>query len=81
MKSIKLISLILLSILVLIYCKNDRPLIAVLSQDSHKKSGQSYLVASYVKYLESAGARVVCKVFYNLFDLDSYEFQFRHRFL
>ncbi|XP_042255871.1 gamma-glutamyl hydrolase [Thunnus thynnus] len=41
--------------------KNDRPIIGVLTQEvySPKPHQTSYIAASYVKYLESAGARVV----------------------
>ncbi|XP_069710258.1 gamma-glutamyl hydrolase isoform X3 [Phaenicophaeus curvirostris] len=42
---------------------NDRPIIGVLSQEWHFEKfhafGSSYIAASYVKFLESAGARVV----------------------
>ncbi|GAA6107997.1 zgc:171566 [Tachysurus ichikawai] len=42
---------------------NYRPVIGVLSQENlesdHHAKGSSYIAASYVKYLESAGARVV----------------------
>lgn len=38
---------------------NERPIIAVLTQRYPKLSNQSCLAASYVKFLESAGARVV----------------------
>ena len=40
---------------------NNRPIIAVLAQKEHKElpPNQSYIAASYVKYLESSGARVV----------------------
>ena len=38
---------------------NNRPTIAVLAQRYPRDSNQSYIAASYVKYLESAGARVV----------------------
>ena len=38
---------------------NDRPIIAVLAQATEAFEGYSYIAASYVKYLESAGARVV----------------------
>ncbi len=38
---------------------NVRPTIGVLSQE-YKDQHHSYIAASYVKYLESAGARVVC---------------------
>ncbi|XP_067836270.1 gamma-glutamyl hydrolase [Heptranchias perlo] len=41
---------------------NERPIIGVLAQKTFgafKKFGNSYIAASYVKYLESAGARVV----------------------
>ncbi|KAM9827315.1 LOW QUALITY PROTEIN: gamma-glutamyl hydrolase-like [Neosynchiropus ocellatus] len=37
--------------------RNDRPIIGILAQDVFKP--KPYLAASYVKYLESAGARVV----------------------
>uniref|UniRef100_A0A8D0L701 folate gamma-glutamyl hydrolase n=1 Tax=Sphenodon punctatus TaxID=8508 RepID=A0A8D0L701_SPHPU len=43
--------------------KNDRPILGVLAQESKynkfQKFGSSYIAASYVKFLESAGARVV----------------------
>ncbi|XP_037613077.1 gamma-glutamyl hydrolase-like isoform X2 [Sebastes umbrosus] len=41
--------------------RNDRPIIGVLSQDIRNPKGNqiSYIAASYVKTLESAGARVV----------------------
>ncbi len=35
------------------------PVIGVLTQNSFGHYGQSYIAASYVKFLESAGARVV----------------------
>ncbi|KAH0617676.1 hypothetical protein JD844_016155 [Phrynosoma platyrhinos] len=42
---------------------NDRPIIGILSQETNfktfQKFGKSYIAASYVKFLESAGARVV----------------------
>jgi gamma-glutamyl hydrolase len=42
---------------------NDRPIIAVMAQstkgESFEKFGQSYIAASYIKFLESSGARVV----------------------
>ena len=62
MKSIHLISLILVLSLHSISGQTNRTLIAVLSQESVKNNGQSYIAASYVKYLESAGARVVCSL-------------------
>ena len=41
---------------------NDRPIIGVMSQTTHgelAKFGPSYIAASYIKFLESSGARVV----------------------
>ncbi|PIK45365.1 hypothetical protein BSL78_17786 [Apostichopus japonicus] len=41
---------------------NDRPIVGILSQESVeslKKFGPTYIPASYVKFIESAGARVV----------------------
>ena len=38
---------------------NNRPIIAVLGQDAPPDYDRSYIAASYVKYLESSGARVV----------------------
>ena len=42
---------------------NNRPIIAVMAQstkgESFEKFGQSYIAASYIKFLESSGARVV----------------------
>ncbi|XP_056095281.1 gamma-glutamyl hydrolase-like [Rhinichthys klamathensis goyatoka] len=44
-------------------CDNNRPIIGILSQekleDDPHAQGSSYIAASYVKHLESAGARVV----------------------
>ena len=60
MKSFLMISIVLITNFGQIFGIN-RVLIAVLSQDKEdSSSGQSYIVASHVKYLESAGARVVC---------------------
>jgi gamma-glutamyl hydrolase len=45
-----------------VICERDRPVVGVLTQQSlHsiEKWGNSYIAASYVKYLEAAGARVV----------------------
>lgn len=42
---------------------NSRPIIGILTQPG-PQSNQQYIAASYVKYLESAGARVV-PIFYN----------------
>lgn len=41
--------------------QNDRPIIGILTQPTYtlQKYGPNYIAASYVKYLESAGARVV----------------------
>ena len=38
---------------------NDRPIVAVLAEATKAFEGYSYIAASYIKYLESAGARVV----------------------
>lgn len=38
---------------------NTRPLIAILAQKYPKTSNQSYISANYVKFIESAGTRVV----------------------
>ncbi|XP_015711231.1 LOW QUALITY PROTEIN: gamma-glutamyl hydrolase [Coturnix japonica] len=42
---------------------NERPIVGILSQECHfdafHKYGSSYIAASYVKFLESAGARIV----------------------
>ena len=38
---------------------NNRPIIAILAQDAPPYYNRSYIAASYVKYLESSGARVV----------------------
>lgn len=47
--------------------RNDRPIIAILSQPTHYRSPsgkkQSYIAASYVKFLESAGAQVIPLLF------------------
>ncbi|XP_060099693.1 gamma-glutamyl hydrolase [Heteronotia binoei] len=43
--------------------RNDRPILGILAQEtdfkSFQKLGSSYIAASYVKFIESAGARVV----------------------
>ena len=39
--------------------KTDRPVIGILSQQYQDNSLEVYIAASYVKFLESAGARVV----------------------
>ncbi|XP_068860950.1 gamma-glutamyl hydrolase [Aphelocoma coerulescens] len=43
--------------------RNDRPIIGILSQECHfdeyQRFGRSYIAASYVKFVESAGARAV----------------------
>ena len=38
---------------------NNRPIIAILAQDAPPDYKRSYIAASYVKYLEASGARVV----------------------
>lgn len=43
---------------------NLRPIVGILSQPSHSDPNQQYIIASYVKWMESAGARVV-PVLYN----------------
>ena len=51
---------------------NNRPIIGVLSQEEWKNNqstGNSYIAASYVKFLESAGARVVSSMLFNLIEL------------
>lgn len=40
--------------------RNDRPIIGILSQpDDPAPDGESYIAASYVKWVESAGGRVI----------------------
>jgi len=54
-------------ILVGSYAVNDRPIVGVLTQPTDgnlTEFGDSYIAASYVKYVESAGARVV-PIFHN----------------
>jgi len=43
---------------------NDRPIIGILSQPTNGENGSSYIAASYVKFMESGGARVV-PILYN----------------
>jgi gamma-glutamyl hydrolase len=38
---------------------NNRPIIGIYTQPSKTRAGYAYLVASYVKYMEMSGARVV----------------------
>lgn len=38
---------------------NNRPIIGILAQDTISKYGKTYIPATYVKYMEQAGARVV----------------------
>lgn len=56
--------IVLLTLIFFCYCQplNQRPIIGVLSQKQFGKEvkfGSSYIPASYVKFLEAAGARVV----------------------
>uniref|UniRef100_A0A3P9ISH6 folate gamma-glutamyl hydrolase n=1 Tax=Oryzias latipes TaxID=8090 RepID=A0A3P9ISH6_ORYLA len=59
----KVIFLVFVSLNVRFLCRaalrNDRPIIGVLSQELSHPNQSSYIAASYVKFLESAGARVV----------------------
>ena len=57
---------LLIALLSLTYCEqllNNRPIIGILAQNITRPTpgvnGSSYIVASYVKFLESAGARIV----------------------
>ncbi|XP_055876912.1 gamma-glutamyl hydrolase A-like isoform X2 [Biomphalaria glabrata] len=38
---------------------NDRPIIGILAQDTNSPYGKTYISATYVKFMEQAGARVV----------------------
>jgi len=43
-----------------VHCLNDRPIIGIIAQpDGDENANRTYLAASYVKWMESAGARVV----------------------
>lgn len=42
---------------------NNRPIVAILSQEYFDLNSTSYIAASYVKYIESAGARIVSQSF------------------
>jgi gamma-glutamyl hydrolase len=55
----QLFVILLFVILTNIIAINNRPIIGILTQPSKVRQGYAYLVASYVKYLESSGARVV----------------------
>jgi len=54
----KILTLFLLMALA-VNAQNNRPIIGILSQPSYGSQGSQYIAASYVKYIESAGARVV----------------------
>ena len=58
-----LTKIIFLVITTATYCLNNRPIIGILAQRFHQPpqfaNGTSYISASYVKFLEGAGARVV----------------------
>ncbi|KAF2070281.1 hypothetical protein CYY_008400 [Polysphondylium violaceum] len=54
----KIVTLFLLMALA-VNAQNNRPIIGILSQPSYSSQGSQYIAASYVKYIESAGARVV----------------------
>jgi len=61
------ILLFLLFLFNLVLSQNTRPILGILTEpvpESFKSIGLSYIVASYVKYIESAGARVV-PIFHN----------------
>lgn len=58
--------LLIVSFLVSVDCLNDRPIIGILSQESYsvnkyfpEEKYKSYIAASYIKFIESAGARVI----------------------
>jgi gamma-glutamyl hydrolase len=38
---------------------NLRPIIGIVSEETHNHPGHSYIAASYVKFIESAGGQVV----------------------
>lgn len=50
-------SIIIAVLLVAVNCINDRPIIGIIAQPHNANS--TYIAASYVKWIESAGARVV----------------------
>lgn len=54
-----MMALVIVAAAVVSAASNDQPVIGVFDQPVNGASGPSYLAASYVKYLESAGARVV----------------------
>lgn len=67
-KSLQALVLLFLSVLAQEYIEeiNDRPVIGVLSQETYiissyfpNETYDSYIAASYVKFLESAGARIL----------------------
>jgi gamma-glutamyl hydrolase len=47
-----------------VYCDNNNPIIGILTQPVNESPTRSYIAASYVKFIESAGARVV-PIFHN----------------
>jgi len=59
--------LVLFSIFSIVFCLNERPIVGILTQPTDgalANYGSSYIAASYVKFVESGGARVV-PVFHN----------------
>lgn len=56
----------IVTLIISVECLNDRPIIGILSQETFSvnkyfpgENYESYIAASYVKFIESAGARVI----------------------
>jgi gamma-glutamyl hydrolase len=51
---------LLLLVATAVYCLNERPIIGIIAQPyGHENANNTYIAASYVKWIESAGGRVV----------------------
>jgi len=53
------LAIVFLSLFALVQCLNNHPIIGILTQPYAGSSSACYIAASYVKFIESAGARVV----------------------
>ena len=63
------IALVLLAVICAVEAANDRPIIGILDQDFVDGSKRTFIAASYVKWVESGGARVV-PLFYEKWSAD-----------
>jgi len=67
------IAFVLLAVICTVKAVNNRPIIGILDQDFVDGSARTFVASSYVKWIESAGARVV-PLFYNKWTADEMVF-------